>query len=119
MDAICNLPSPDLELLIFSELSLPSNNPQSDQLGFMQEGKVDDGTLDYVHYQIEWRVKLNNCVVAKDTEQDLALLPRSYWERIKNAAGNILWRKIAHNRRVRLDDTNLANLYRLGKKLRI
>ncbi|KAJ9481151.1 hypothetical protein VN97_g12352 [Penicillium thymicola] len=76
----------------------------------------------------------------------------SYWERIKDTAGNILRRKIAHNRRVRLDDTNLvvsvnersqsdlikrfegasvdwttvenqllkwANLYRLGKKLRI
>lgn len=91
-------------------------------------------------------------MVAKDTEQDLALPPRSYWGRIKDTAGNILRRKIAHNRRVRLDDTNLvvsvnersqsdlikrfegasvdwtmvenqllmwANLYRLGKKLRI
>lgn len=117
----------------------------------MQEGEVDDRGLDYVYYQIEWRVKLNNRVVAKDTEQDLALPPRSYWERIKDTA-IILRRKIAHNRRMRLDDTILvvsvnersqsdlikrfkgasvdwttvenqplmwANLYRLGKKLRI
>jgi hypothetical protein len=74
----------------------------------MQEGEVIDRRLDYVHYQIEWKVKLNNRVVAKDTEQDLALPPSSYWERIKDTAGNVLRRKIAHNRRVRLDDTNLV-----------
>lgn len=41
-------------------------------------------------------------------EQDLALLPSSYWERVKNTAGNILRRKIVYTRRVRLDDTNLV-----------
>ncbi|KAI2734473.1 hypothetical protein DTO013E5_9156 [Penicillium roqueforti] len=143
---------------IFSECSSPLHQPQSDQLGFMREDEVDVGgtheeqRLNYVHYKIEWRVKLNNRVVAKDTEQDLALPPSSYWERIKYTTGNVLRRKIAHTRRVRLDDTNLvvsvnersqsdlikrfegasvdwttvekqllmwANLYRLGKKLRI
>ncbi|KAJ5678756.1 hypothetical protein N7462_007000 [Penicillium macrosclerotiorum] len=72
------------------------------------QGEVVDGGLDYVHYQIEWGVKLNSRVVAKNTEQDLALLPSFYWERIKDTAGNILRRKIAYNRRVRLDDTNLV-----------
>ncbi|KAJ5720259.1 uncharacterized protein N7483_008193 [Penicillium malachiteum] len=125
---LCSSPDPDP--LIFSERSSPLHKSQSDQLDFMQEGEVDDGGLDYVHYQIEWRVKLNNRVVAKDTEQDLALPPRSYWERIKDTAGNILRRKIAHNRR-RFEGANVdwttvenqllkwANLYRLGKKLRI
>jgi hypothetical protein len=57
---------------------------------------------------IEWRVTLNNRVVAKDTEQDLALDPSSYWQDIRQKAENILRRKIARNRRVRLDDTTVV-----------
>ncbi|KAJ5543730.1 hypothetical protein N7513_007238 [Penicillium frequentans] len=80
----------------------------------MREDEVDDGgtqeeqRFNYIHCQIEWRVKLNNRVVAKDTEQDLALPPSSYWERIEDTARDVLRRKIAHNRRVRLDDTNVV-----------
>lgn len=45
---ICS--SPDPEPSIFSQRSSPLHDPQSDQPGFMQEGEVDDGGLDYVHY---------------------------------------------------------------------
>lgn len=69
---------------------------------------MDDRGLDYIHYQIEWRVKLNNRVVAKGMEPDLATPSRSYWEQIKETAGNVLRRKIVHNRRVRLDDPNVV-----------
>ncbi|KAJ5507812.1 hypothetical protein N7527_009955 [Penicillium freii] len=63
---------------------------------------------DCIQYQIEWRVKLNNRVVAKDTEQDLTLPPTSYWEQIKEDTEGILRRKIACSRRFRLDDTALV-----------
>lgn len=46
--------------------------------------------------------------MAKDTEQDLALPPSSYWEQITETAGSVLRRKITRNRRVRLDDTTLV-----------
>ena len=69
-----------------------------------------DGGEQYlmVRYSIEWRVILNNRVVAKDTEQDLGLDPNSYWSGIKQKAEDLLRRKIACNRRVRLDDTTVV-----------
>lgn len=46
--------------------------------------------------------------MVKNTEQDLTFRPSSYWEQIKEDASNILRRKIARSRRVRLDDTDLV-----------
>lgn len=57
---------------------------------------------------IEWRITLNNRVLAKDTEQDLVLTPNSYWPEIKEKAGRILRQKVNRNRRVRLDDTAIV-----------
>lgn len=73
----------------------------------------DGGTWDRqptncIHYQIEWRVTLNNRVVTKDTEQNLALPPSSYWEELEEKAGSLLRRKIARDRRVRPDDTTIV-----------
>jgi hypothetical protein len=61
-----------------------------------------------VRYTIEWRVTLNNRMVAKDTEQDLALIPSSYWQDIREKAETVLRRKVARNRRVRLDDATIV-----------
>lgn len=50
-----------------------------------------------VHYLIEWRVTLNNQVVAKDTEQDLVLPPSSYWQQIKETVESVLCWKTVRN----------------------
>ncbi|KAG4428523.1 hypothetical protein IFR05_015992 [Cadophora sp. M221] len=54
-----------------------------DKLGFCQYRNWDkertyDG--DYIHYTIEWEVKVNKRKVSKETEQDLVLVPAEYWE---------------------------------------
>ncbi|OJD25365.1 hypothetical protein ACJ73_03267 [Blastomyces percursus] len=62
----------------------------------------------YIHYSIEWKVTLNNRVVAKDTEQDLVSAPSSYWQQfLKEKPDNVLRRTISHDRRVTLDDTTI------------
>lgn len=71
-------------------------------------GTWDGQSSNCVHYQIEWKVTLNNRAVKKDTEQDLALPPSCYWQKIKEEAADRLRRKIASDRRVRLDDTSVV-----------
>jgi hypothetical protein len=89
--------------------------PQPDQLGFIQQADWEEERLynkqppGYIHSSIEWKVTLNNRVVAKDTEQDLVLAPSSYWQGVlKGKPDNILHRKISHDRRVRLDDITIV-----------
>lgn len=94
--------------------SLPSlHQYPSDQLSIHSAVECTSGSvwgeqsLGCIHYQIEWRAKLNNRVVVKDTKASLTQPPRSYWEQIKENAGNILRRKSARSRRLRLDDTDM------------
>ncbi|CAG8885997.1 unnamed protein product [Penicillium salamii] len=106
-------PSPDPEDIL-GECSPSLHQHPSDQQSFDPVAERADGSAwdeqspDRIHYQIEWRVKLNNRVVVKDTKQDLTQPPRSYWEQIKEDACNILRRKTARGRRVRLDDTDMV-----------
>ena len=106
-------PSPDPEDIV-GEFSPSLHQHPSDQLSFdpvverTDESAWDEQSTDRIHYQIEWRVKLNNRVVVKDTKQDLTQPPRSYWDQIKEDASNILRRKTACGRRVRLDDTDMV-----------
>lgn len=108
---ICPSPGPED---IFGQCSPSLNQHPSDQQGFDPVVERADGSAwdeqspDCIHYQIEWRVKLNNRVVVKDTKKDLTQPPRSYWEQIKGDACSILRRKTARGRRVRLDDTDMV-----------
>lgn len=106
-------PSPGAEEIVHGRSPSLQSYP-SEPLSFHPAVEGEDGSAwneqasDCIHYQIEWRVKLNNRVVVKDTEQELTLPPSSYWEQIKEDAEGILRRKVARSRRVRLDDTALV-----------
>ncbi|OQE62923.1 hypothetical protein PENNAL_c0256G06018 [Penicillium nalgiovense] len=109
--SVCPSPSPDE---ILNERSSPLHQPQTREVGFLPVVEHEDGgtwdgqSTNCIHYQIEWRVTLNNRVVTKDTEQNLALPPSSYWEKINEKAAGLLRRKIARDRRVRPDDTTIV-----------
>lgn len=65
--------------------STPSGHSESRHLGFLEESEYHEGTYDEnspasIKYLIEWKVTLNNRILAKDTEQDLTLKPSSYWQ---------------------------------------
>ncbi|KAJ5901575.1 hypothetical protein N7495_002103, partial [Penicillium taxi] len=138
--------SPDVEGVIDVRSSL--HGYQSKNAGFHPlDGSLwDEQSPDYNHYQIEWRVRLNNRVAVKDTKKDLTRLPSFYCEQIKDGSGNVLRRTTARSRRLRLDDTDMVlsvnsqrdidkyfedtnvewaalpawvHLYRRGKKIRL
>ena len=74
------------------------------------EGKTyDEDPPSYIHYSIKWKVILNNKLITKDTEQDLVLAPNFYWSLfLRPKLEKPLCKKLSPNKRVRLDDTNVA-----------
>lgn len=97
----------------FSGRSTPVPQSQLTQPHFLNDSgfgitTTDDGHQSYIPYIIEWRITLNNRVLAKDTEQDLVSSPNLYWQEIKEKAERILRQKVNRNRRVRLDDTAIV-----------
>jgi hypothetical protein len=54
-------------------------------------------------------VVVNNKVVAKDTEQDLVLVPTAHWYLcLKPKVEKLLSKKVAHNRHVEFNDTSVV-----------
>jgi hypothetical protein len=59
-----------------------------DKLDFCQlsdwdeEYIYDEDPPRYIHYSIEWKVRVNNREISKETEPDLVLVPASYWQLI-------------------------------------
>jgi hypothetical protein len=92
----------------------PLHRPVLDRLGFLECTQVNPGVSDNgdtpesIKYVIEWKVTLNNRVLAKDTEQDLVFQPSLYWQKIKEKAERIMEQKKARNQRVRSDDTTVV-----------
>lgn len=95
----------------YGDRSSSSHRPTSDRLGFLEDTELNRrdtthaDTSKSIKYLIEWKVTLNNRFLAKDTEQDLAHKPNTYWQKIKEKAERIVQRKKPRNQRVRLDDT--------------
>jgi hypothetical protein len=89
--------------------------PGCDTLGFLplaewdEYNSYDEETPSRLRYSIEWKVVVNNKVVAKDTEQDLVLVPNAYWHLcLKPKVEKLLDKKVAHNRHVEFDDTSVV-----------
>jgi hypothetical protein len=62
-----------------------------------------------LQYSIEWKVVVNNKVVAKDTEQDLVLVSSAHWHLcLKLKVEKLLSKKVAHSRHVEFDDTSVV-----------
>ena len=86
-----------------------------EKLKLLQEAEWDpDKTYDKhpptcLHYSIEWKVKVNDKIISKDTEPDLVLAPACYWERFLHfRLDKLLRKKISKNRSVCSDETNVV-----------
>jgi hypothetical protein len=84
-------------------------------LGFLplaewdEYNSYDEETPSRLRYSIEWKVVANNRIVAKDTEQDLVLVPSAHWHWcLKPKVEKFLGKKLAHNRHVEFDDTSVV-----------
>ncbi|CAG2001635.1 unnamed protein product [Fusarium graminearum] len=94
-------------------LSQIRNGPSS--LPLLQLAEWDE-TLAYVeqpptciHYLIEWKVKLNNRCISKDTEADVVLAPGAYWTKyLRSKLDKLAKKKLPPNRTFHVDDTDIA-----------
>jgi hypothetical protein len=86
----------------------------SNRLGFLplaewdEYNSYEEDIPSRLRYSIEWKVAVNNRVVAKDTEQDIVLVPAAYWHMyLKPKVEKLLSKKVAHDRHVEYDDTRV------------
>ncbi|KAM0362010.1 hypothetical protein ACHAO7_011439 [Fusarium culmorum] len=62
-----------------------------------------------VHYSIEWKVKLNNRSISKDTEPDVVLAPGAYWTKyLWSKVDKLAKKKLPANRIFHVDDIDIA-----------
>ena len=88
---------------------------QPEKLGLCQltdwdeEKAYDEDPPTCIHYSIEWRVTVNKRMVSLDTEQDVVLAPALSWRLLLyHKLEMVLTRKIAKNRPIKSEDTNIV-----------
>jgi hypothetical protein len=87
-----------------------------DQLGFCQlsdwdeEKTYNEQPPTCVHYSIEWKLRINNREVSKETEQDLVLAPALYWRLfLKSKLEEVVLCKIRSKKRdLQAEDTKIV-----------
>lgn len=82
--------------------------PLLDFAEWSERNTYDEQPPSCIHYSIEWKVTLNNRIVAKDTEQDLVLGPRNYWRLFLEPKLIELIGKKFPRKRVKSDDTTIV-----------
>ncbi|PYH40039.1 uncharacterized protein BP01DRAFT_268195, partial [Aspergillus saccharolyticus JOP 1030-1] len=88
-----------------SSLARADRLPLLDLADWSEGNAYDEQPPSCIHYSIEWKVTLNNRIVAKDTEQDLVLAPKAYWRLfLKPKLLELIGRKFSR-KRVESDDT--------------
>ncbi|KAF2022548.1 hypothetical protein EK21DRAFT_119643 [Setomelanomma holmii] len=91
------------------------SHPHTDGLGFLpldewdEHNSYDEDVPSRLRYTVEWKVMVNNKVIAKETEQDVVLAPAAYWHMYLNAkVERLVSRKLPPHRNVEYDDTNVV-----------
>jgi hypothetical protein len=98
------------------DISSSQHAQHADQLGFCQLSDWDEGKTynecppTCLHYSIEWKLRINNREVSKETEQDLVLAPASYSRLfLKSKLEEVVLRKIrAKKRDLKSEDTKIV-----------
>ncbi|KAL7940201.1 hypothetical protein V8C42DRAFT_338230 [Trichoderma barbatum] len=62
----------------------------------------------YIHYELEWKLTVNNRQVAKQTEQDLVLAPGDFWNKTLMSRLDELVRKTQVNKQCAADATTIV-----------
>jgi hypothetical protein len=74
-----------------------------------QEKDYSANPLICIRYTIVWKVKLNNRMIVKDTEQDVVLAPGPYWSMfLQSKLDALLGKKITRSKLIRPDDSNVV-----------
>ncbi|KAK7937487.1 uncharacterized protein PG986_014355 [Apiospora aurea] len=63
----------------------------------------------HIRYDVEWKVTLNRRSKAEDTEQDVTLSPREFWESsLRRKLENVAEKKFPANRSFQVEDTKIV-----------
>jgi hypothetical protein len=92
-----------------------SCEPTTPRLGFLplaewdEYNSYDEDTPSRIRYTIEWKVAVNNKVIAKDTEQDIVLAPAVYWcMYLHRKVEKLVDKKLSQGRQADYDDTSVV-----------
>ena len=92
-----------------------TSRPPADGLDFLsldewdEHNSYDEDIPTRLRYTVEWKVMVNNKVIAKETEQDVVLAPAAYWHMcLHTKVQRLVSRKLPPGRNVEYDDTNVV-----------